>query len=150
MALTEPPNEAWERAWTVTERLIAEIATESRRHEVPFLLTSIGCDFQIHPDAALTEPQRRTLAGSDLGYSDRRLQRLGSEHGFPVIPLAEPMRRYAAEHGIFLHGFPNTQLGTGHWNAEGHRVAGQIVAGALCDGWRHLATTRHREALLSD
>jgi hypothetical protein len=136
-ALAEPQAEPWKRAWTITEQLVLETAAESRRHQAAFLLMSIGCDFQAHPEATVAEAVRKQLDGLDVSYSDLRLQRLGTERGFPVIPLAEPMRRFAVQHRVFLYGFANTQLGVGHWNADGHRVAGQIVAGALCDGLQH-------------
>ena len=42
---------------------------------------------------------------------------------------------------VYLHGFPNTPPGEGHWNARGHAAAARLVAGWLCGGvlGRHLA-----------
>jgi len=40
---------------------------------------------------------------------------------------------YADQNKVFLHGF-GSDIGNGHWNASGHRVAaGQISAGRLTD-----------------
>jgi hypothetical protein len=44
---------------------------------------------------------------------------------------------------VFLHGFENTELGWGHWNAQGHRLAAALIArwltkqGAVHDGATH-------------
>jgi hypothetical protein len=43
------------------------------------------------------------------------------------------MQAYADAHHAFLHGFPNTRLGTGHWNADGHQVAGELIARKVRD-----------------
>ena len=65
----------------------------------------------------------------DLDYPDRHIQELGN---FPVLNLAEPFRRYARSNHAYLHGFaPN--LGSGHWNEQGHSLAGRIIAKWLCD-----------------
>ena len=64
----------------------------------------------------------------------RDWRHLGEREGFPVIGLAEPLRRYADAHGAYLHGFPNTQLGRGHWNETGHRLAGEHIAAAI-EAW---------------
>jgi hypothetical protein len=64
---------------------------------------------------------------------DRRIADLGRREGFPVIRLPERMQRYAEQHGTYLHGFDNTVLGEGHWNVEGHRLAGEWIAEAICE-----------------
>jgi hypothetical protein len=43
------------------------------------------------------------------------------------------MQAYAEEYQVVLHGFENTTPGEGHWNAEGHRVAGQMIAQHVCE-----------------
>jgi len=49
-----------------------------------------------------------------------------------VLTLAEPLYRYAETHHAFLHGFANSKIGFGHWNAEGHREAGELIGERLC------------------
>jgi hypothetical protein len=44
-----------------------------------------------------------------------------------VINLPKPMQEYAEAHQVYLHGFPNSGFGLGHWNVEGHRVAGTLI-----------------------
>ena len=52
--------------------------------------------------------------------------------GFQVLSLAPPMQAYADAHHTFLAGFNTTKLGVGHWNADGHRVAGELIAQKIC------------------
>jgi hypothetical protein len=40
-------------------------------------------------------------------------------------PLAESRKAY-------FHGFANIGMGRGHWNAEGHRAAAELIAQHLC------------------
>jgi hypothetical protein len=48
-----------------------------------------------------------------------------------VLNLARNFQAYAERHKLFLHGFdPNP--GGGHWNKEGHRLAGKAIAERLC------------------
>jgi len=40
--------------------------------------------------------------------------------------------------GVF-HGFPNTRMGSGHWNEAGNRMAADVVAASLCGNSSALA-----------
>ena len=75
----------------------------------------------------------RRLGVGDLSYPDRRLAEFGRREGIPVLNLAPPMAQQAEEHDVFFHGFKGS-LGTGHWNREGHRVAGELIASWVAAG----------------
>jgi hypothetical protein len=75
----------------------------------------------------------KNLDVRDLFYADLRLKELGMRAGFEVLNLAPAFQNYADEHHVYLHGFANTKLGTGHWNEAGHRLAGELIASHLCD-----------------
>jgi hypothetical protein len=127
----EPNNQAWRDAWEVTERQIALINREVRSHHVPFLLVTLTNGIQVYPDPSVRAAYMCYLGVSNLFYADQRLRALGDREGFAVLNLGEPMQRWADEHHEFLHGFRNTQAGTGHWNAAGHRVGGTLIAERL-------------------
>jgi hypothetical protein len=38
------------------------------------------------------------------------------------------MKTYAQDHQVYFHGFPNTAMGTGHWNQRGNRFAAYLIA----------------------
>lgn len=132
LCLAGPRDAIWRTAWEITERLILEIDNEVQRRHARFALVVVSNDVQVHPDRAVREARCERLGVEDLFYCERRLKTLGDENGFPVINLAEPMQRHADEHGVFLHGFENTKLGEGHWNADGHALAARITAAVIC------------------
>jgi hypothetical protein len=47
------------------------------------------------------------------------------------------MQSYAESRKVYLHGFPASNLGMGHWNVEGHQVAGEYMAEYLCGVANH-------------
>jgi hypothetical protein len=56
----------------------------------------------------------------------------GKKNGIGVVPLAIEMQRLAEERKAYFHGFDNIGMGRGHWNAQGHRAAAEIIATRLC------------------
>jgi hypothetical protein len=74
----------------------------------------------------------KRLGVDTLFYPDLRLKAFGDRNGFEVINLAPALQHYADENKVYLHGF-GKQLGNGHWNELGHRVAGEMIAEKLCE-----------------
>lgn len=127
-----PPRDAqWEQAWRVTEALVSEVAGYARRHGAGFMLVSAPYAIQVHPSRELREGLQKRLQVPDLFYPDRRLAALAAAGGFEALPLAPEMQRMAERSGTFFHGF-GANAGTGHWNAEGHRAAAELIARRLC------------------
>ena len=131
--LSPPRDPRWEDAWRVTEALIAEVRNEAARHGAWTLVMTVPWPAQVRPD-----PQERAAFAArvgvpDLGYPDRRLEAFGKAHDIPVLALASGMAQAAETQAAFLHGFGDHK-GIGHWNSAGHRVAAELIAGALCSG----------------
>jgi hypothetical protein len=126
-----PVDHAWQEAWTVTERLITQVRDEAARHGAMFLAVTEDTGIQVWPDRAVRESFQRHLGVNDLFYPDRRIAALGQREGFAVLTLAQPLQSYAESHHVFLHGFPNTPKGFGHWNELGHAQAGNLIAERL-------------------
>ena len=127
----ESSDPDWQAAWRVTEALLREIHRETSEHGAQLWITTTSNDIQVHPDARLREAFARALGLPDLSYPDRRIQSLCSREGIPVITPAEELTRYAEHNHVYLHGFAPA-LGHGHWNENGHRVAGELIAGRFC------------------
>jgi len=128
----EPDGTEWKEAWKVTEDLIVNMRNEVVTRGAQFLLVSLSSAIQVHPNAVTRYSFLAKLGVNDLFYPERRLQQLGQREKFDVFMLAPQMLGYAEERQAFLHGFKNTRLGQGHWNEEGHRLAGQIIARHFC------------------
>jgi hypothetical protein len=127
----EPTDPLWEDAWRVTEGLILLIRDEVVKKGAGFLLVTLSNGIQVHPDPSVRRAFMRPLGADDLFYPERRLKALGKREALPVVNLAQDFQNYAERHNVFLHGFEST-MGNGHWNAEGHRLGGEMIAQRLC------------------
>ena len=128
----EPADDVWRGAWLVTERLLAEMNAEVKSHGARLYVVTLSNGIQVYPDPAAREAFRQRVGAADLFYAERRFADVGARAGFPVYNLAPDLQVYADQNRVFLHGF-GAQRGNGHWNAEGHRVAGEMLTRRLCD-----------------
>ena len=122
---------AWQSAWDVTERLILLMNEEVKGHGADFAVVTLTTAAQVHPDPVISDHLSDRLGVPDLDEPDRRIKALGGRGGFPVLNLAPPFRDHSRTGRVFLHGFP-PNLGAGHWNEQGHALAGRLIAAWLC------------------
>jgi hypothetical protein len=132
--LPPPPNSDWQKAWSVTEGVLRLVRNECRSRHTPLAIVTLTNGIQVHPDLEEREKLRRRLKVNDLYYPDRRLADFGTRESIPVLNLAPSMARQAEERHIFFHGFDG-HLGKGHWNQEGHRLAGELIASWIGRGF---------------
>jgi hypothetical protein len=132
-AFLPPKDGAWQEAWRLTDRLIEAVHAEARSFDARFVLVVLTSGAAVYPDKSVRQRYTSALGVNDLFYPDRRLRRLGREKGFEVVSLGPAMQQRADESGAYFHGFSNTQMGLGHWNAEGHKAAAAIVAEHFCN-----------------
>jgi hypothetical protein len=123
-----PINQNWRDAWNVSDAEIEMMEQNVRSHYALFLLVVIGTGVQVMPNAGFQAAYLKSAGGTDLFYPNHRLTALGTRKGFAVLDLAAPMSAYALAHRVYFHGFPNTALGTGHWNLLGNRFAAALIA----------------------
>ncbi|MGH9901629.1 MAG: SGNH/GDSL hydrolase family protein [Pyrinomonadaceae bacterium] len=127
-----PGDPVWEDAWLVTEGLIALMSEEVRDRGAEFLVVTMSSGIQVHPDPSARQAFARRLGVEDLLYADRRIGALCDRRGIKSLNLAPQLQAYAEQNKVFLHGFGD-QIGNGHWNGAGHRVAGELIAPKLCE-----------------
>lgn len=127
----EPTNDQWRKAWKVTETLIRMLNSEVEQHGAKLHVVTLSRGVQVHPDPQYRQSFMNALDISDLFYPDRRIAELCGQEGIPVLMLAPYLQAIAEETGIYLHGAANTRPGTGHWNENGHKLAGQRIAAEL-------------------
>jgi hypothetical protein len=133
MIYYEPTDPAWQDAWRVTEGTITLMRDEVRSRGARFFVVTVSSGRQVNPDSTARSNRLQEAGLKDFFYAERRIKALGERENFPVLNLAPAFQSYAEQHNVFLHGFGAT-LGTGHWNQEGHRLAGEIISKWLCDG----------------
>jgi len=126
-----PADPGWTEAWKITEELIRMMNAEVRKKSARFLVVNLSNAVQVNPDSTFRREAMTRIGTRDLFYPDDRIAALGAREDFPVLILARPLLAFAEEHRVQLHGFKGQNLGTGHWNEEGHRVAGRLIADDL-------------------
>jgi hypothetical protein len=131
MVYVEPRDPVWKEAWRVTEGLITLMRDEVEKKGTDFLVVTLSSGIQVHPNPSVRQTFMERLGIRDLFYPDLHIKVLGEREGFPVLNLAPLLLAYAEQHKVFLHGF-GTNMGSGHWNVEGHRLAGETIAQKLC------------------
>jgi len=128
----EPTSDEWIKAWEVTEELIKEMHREVKAHGKRFVLATLSNPAHVVRHSEQRRVFMEQISAQDLFYPDKRLKRLAEQSQISFIMLAPDLQDYAGHHNTYLHGF-GSELGNGHWNPEGHRVAGQLIAQKLCD-----------------
>jgi hypothetical protein len=129
----EPNNAVWNDAWHVTEGLIVQMRDEATKGGAKFVVVTLSNGPQVLPSAEWREAFKRRFGVSDLFYPDNRIKSLAARENIPVITLAPELQAFAEQNNIFLHGF-GKNIGNGHWNATGNRVAGELIAKKICEG----------------
>ena len=127
-----PTVPAMQGAWKVTEALFVAMRDEVRAHGKEFRIVVLATRPQVIPDPAKRTELLNKLGVADLNYTDRRIKEFASLSAIPVTTLAPALASYAEAHHVYLNGFRAANLGAGHWNETGHRVAAAAIADDLC------------------
>ncbi|MFK7985601.1 MAG: SGNH/GDSL hydrolase family protein [Sandaracinaceae bacterium] len=127
------PSGDWEEAWARTDAILAAMNRDVTARGARFGVVTLSNAVQVDPDPAVREAFRARLGVPDLEAPDRRIRSFGEREGFEVLTLVPILRAHAEEHDVQLHGFENTEMGAGHWNEAGHRVAANAMSEWLCD-----------------
>ncbi len=132
MVYFDPKDQFWEEAWRVSEALLRLMKKEVEEKGSTFFVVTLSNSIQVHYDSEYRKIYKNQFGIKDLFYPDRRIQALGKEEGLWVLNLSPLFLDYAENKKRFLHGFHNVSLGQGHWNVDGHRLAGALIAKEVC------------------
>ena len=114
----------------MTEDLLLLMRDEVRAKGARLAVVLVSNEAQVDPDPKRRAEYGRRCGIEYLSYPNRRIAALGARASIPVLDLVPGLREHAERHGAFVHGF-GSALGVGHWNQEGHRVAGELIAAWL-------------------
>jgi hypothetical protein len=131
MIYLEPQDENWKEAWHVTEGLIKQMRDDVAQKKAGFLLVTLSNAIQVYPDPVVRQKFLQHVGADSIFYPNLRLKALAQREQIDFLDLAQPMQAYADQNKVFLHGF-GSDLGNGHWNANGHRLAAELIAQKLC------------------
>lgn len=128
----EPSDEVWNEAWDITEKLIVQMNREVRSRGAQFVVVTLSNGIQVYPDQQARAQFLERVGAKDLFYPDNRIKAIAEREHISVITLGPELQTYADQNKVFLHGF-DKNVGNGHWNQLGHRVAGEAIASHLCN-----------------
>ena len=128
----EPDTTVWREAWAVTEAILDRMNREVGERDATLVVTTLSNGPQVYPDREERERLRVIAGMEDPFYPDHRVRAVGERFGFPVINLSSRMLEYGEREQVYLHGFENTVWGIGHWNANGHALAAELISRDLC------------------
>ena len=131
MIYIEPSDENWKEAWRVTEGLIKQMRDDVAQKRARFLLVTLSSAVQVYPDPGVRQRFLQYVGADTIFYPNLRLKALAEREQIDFVDLAQPMQVYADQNKVFLHGF-GSDMGNGHWNATGHRLASDLIAQRLC------------------
>lgn len=131
MIYLEPADPTWKEAWRVAEGLIKQMHREVDQKGARFFVVVGSNPIQVYPNRDVRERFQSYVGVDDLFYPNRRLAELADKEKIDFLDLAPSMQRYAEESHLFLHGF-GKQIGNGHWNADGHREAAELISEKMC------------------
>jgi hypothetical protein len=126
----QPKTPEWQEAWDITEQLLTFFANDVKQQGKDFLLVTIASANQVIPDPNIRKAYMESNQIINLFYPDQRIKALGDRQGFRVFNLGQPFQQYAEANNTCLHGFQGTC--GGHWNEQGHKLGGEMIADKLC------------------
>jgi len=122
----------WTEAWNITEGLILMLRDEIELTGAGFLVVTLTNGIQVHPDPAVRVRFMDREGVDNLFYPDERIWEVCKMAGIPVLNLIKPFQVYAEQNGVCLHGFINATHCGGHWNEQGHFLAGRLISDQIC------------------
>jgi hypothetical protein len=132
-AIYAPPSSAsMQRAWKVTEALLLAMRDQVHAYGAEFRIVTLATRPQVIPDPAKRADLMQKLGVRDFSYADDRINEFAARNFIPVTNLVPALSAYAESNRVYLNGFQPSNLGAGHWNETGHRVAAQAIADDLC------------------
>jgi hypothetical protein len=132
MVYREDPGPDWENAWRITEGLIILMHDEVKKMGADFLVVTLSNGIQVHPDPSVRTKFMEDNGVHNLFYPDERIWEVCTAAGIPVLTLVQPFQVYAEKNDVCLHGFSNATHCGGHWNEQGHSLAGRLISDEIC------------------
>jgi len=99
---------------------------------VPLVAVTTPYAIQVYRRREVREALQAKPGVPDLFYSDRRIEAYARKQAIAVVPSSTKCSGSPSAGETCFHGSPNTRLGMGHWNENGHRAAAEIIARRLC------------------
>lgn len=127
-----PVTDAWRDAWAVTDALIRLMAKEVQERDARFVVMTLSNAEQVDPDRDKRSLMFKQEGADDPLYPDRRVISVAAKTGSATLMTVPTLQKWAEAKGECVHGFDNASVCGGHWNENGHRIAGELLAATIC------------------
>jgi len=117
-------NDDWENAYNVTGDIIALLNDAVKSDSSSFCMMIIPDAYQIY------DTENVCVKDSDLRRPNDFLRGIAEARSIPFFDLTDTLEQEYLRTGNYMYGF-GENLGTGHWNENGHRFAAQTMASNL-------------------
>jgi hypothetical protein len=122
----------WEETWRTIDAILSTAHQSALQHHALFIVAVLSTSEQVYPNPAARAAYQQRWQIDNLFSINQRVVEIGRRDGFEVLDLGPSLKQYADANGAYLHGYPGSIPGYGHWNALGHHVAGTLIADRLC------------------
>jgi hypothetical protein len=114
-------DSVWANAYAVTGKLVAMLNDAVKRNSSEFCLMIIPDSYQVN------DMESDCVNGADLRKPNDFLREIAEAQGIPIFDLTDTLEQDYLRTGNYTYGF-GENLGTGHWNESGHRLAAKNMA----------------------
>jgi len=114
----------WNRAWAITEALLAQTQADAGAAGAAFHLVQLSSPIEVMP-RAIASGLVSDPAEIDVDIPSVRVAQIAQRREMPMTNLVPGFRQVIGQSPA---AFENLYLGCdGHWNAAGHRLAAELV-----------------------
>ena len=120
----------WEEAWAVTKAIVAQLNREVSANGGRLVVLLLPDRYQVEDDYWASEQQMYPAMQEgewDLDKPNGIMHQFLTQEGIPALEMLDEFRARAQETGRPLYYSKD-----GHWNVEGHHLAGELLAKKLC------------------
>lgn len=127
-----PRTKVEETLWRLAEATLLELRDEVNAAGARLWLTTTATRLAIAPDPAQRAQWVERTGYPAPEYARHRLGGFAADNGIAYVPVNDALREHAVRTGTNLEYFDKKKFSGGHWNRDGHRIAGEALAKAMC------------------
>ena len=121
-------------SWKLLESLLLEISKDLKINNSELLTLIISRAEIVDYEEEYVKKMAKSNNISNIFYPEDRLENFGEQNNISIISISRHMSdlNWSKNNELTkFHGF-NESLGSGHWNEDGHKFAGEIIGKNIC------------------
>jgi len=123
-------------SWELLESLLLKISKDLEINNSELITLIVSRAEIVDYEEEYVKEMAKKNNISNIFYPEDRLENFGKQNNIPIISISRYMSdlNWSKNNEITkFHGFNSSDsLGTGHWNENGHKFAGEIIGKKIC------------------